>query len=121
VDLAVHFAIQWGTGERMDLIDFLIGMTLMNAMPHFVLGTWKARMFSAFGFGDTKNILYGLLNFLVSLALFVYKYGMESIALDGIYAGALALLLIYFLSGWFWYSLFHKKYYENAEANLAHK
>jgi vacuolar-type H+-ATPase subunit I/STV1 len=105
----------------MDLIDFLIGMTLMNAMPHFILGTWKARMFSAFGFGDTKNILYGILNFLASLALFVYKYGIKSIAQDGIYAGALALLLVYFLSGWFWYSLFHQKYYENAEANLANK
>ena len=102
----------------MDVTDFLIGFTLMNAMPHFVLGTWKARMFSAFGFGNTKNILYGVLNFLASLGLFVYKYGAQKIAQNGIYAGALVLLMIYFLTGWFWYSIFHKKYYENAETNL---
>jgi hypothetical protein len=105
----------------MDIIDFLIGMTLMNAMPHFVLGTWKARMFSAFGFGNTKNILYGILNFLVSLGLFVYKYGAKNIFQQGMYAGALLLLIIYFLTGWFWYSSFHKKYYDNAQANLANK
>ena len=96
----------------MDTIDFLIGMTLMNAMPHFVLGIWKARMFSAFGFGDTKNILYGVLNFFASLGLFVYKYGIENIVQNGIYAGALGILVIYFLTGWFWYLIFHKKYYE---------
>ena len=96
----------------MDIIDFLIGMTLMNAMPHFVLGTWKARMISVFGFGDTKNILYGVLNFIVSLGLFVYKYGAENMVQNGIYAGALALLVIYFLTGWFWYLIFHKEYYE---------
>ncbi len=25
----------------MDLLDFLIGLTLINAMPHFVLGVWS--------------------------------------------------------------------------------
>jgi hypothetical protein len=35
-------------------IDFLIGLTLMNAMPHFVLGVWKGRMLSAFGFGNAS-------------------------------------------------------------------
>lgn len=39
----------------MNLIDLLIGLTLMNAMPHFILGVWKGRMLSAFGFGDYKN------------------------------------------------------------------
>jgi hypothetical protein len=97
----------------MTIIDFLIGMTLMNAMPHFILGVWKVRMFSAFGFGNTKNILYGILNFLISLGLFFYKYGAKPLAENGIYAGALAILIIYFLTGWYWYSIFHKKHYEN--------
>jgi len=60
----------------------------MNAMPHFVLGIWKARMFSAFGFGNTKNILYGVLNFIISLGLFLYKYGGQRLAENGIYATA---------------------------------
>ena len=45
----------------MNWIDFIISATLMNAMPHLVLGTWKGRMFSAFGFGDKQNIAYGFL------------------------------------------------------------
>jgi len=94
---------------------------LMNAMPHFLLGTWKVRMLSAFGFGNTKNIMYGVLNFLLSLGLFVYKYGMEKIIQDGIYAGALTLLIIYFLTGWFWYSIFQKKYDENVKPNLTNQ
>jgi len=98
----------------MTIVDFLIGMTIMNAMPHFVLGTWKARMFSAFGFGDTKNILYGILNFSISIALYLYKYGINRLTSSGIYLGALTLLIIYFLTGWFWYRIFHKNHYEKA-------
>ena len=96
----------------MDLVDFFIGLTLMNAMPHFILGTWKGRMFSAFGFGDMKNILYGILNFSISIGLFLYKHGAKQLVENGIYAGALAILLIYFLTGWYWHSIFHKNYYE---------
>jgi len=96
----------------MNIIDFLIGLTLMNAMPHFVLGVWKGRMLSAFGFGDTKNMLYGVLNFALSLGLFVSKYGIAQLFRNGIYAGALILLLIYFLTARLWYSLFHQKHVE---------
>ena len=98
----------------MDIVDLLIGMTLMNAMPHFVLGVWKARMLSAFGFGNTKNIAYGILNFIISIGLFLYKYGSARLMENGIYVGALVLLVIYFLTGWFWYWIFHKKHYEKA-------
>ena len=93
----------------MNIIDLLIGLTLMNAMPHFVLGIWKGRMLSAFGFGNTKNILYGLLNFVISLSLFVSRYGIEQLLKNGIYLGALLILIIYFLTGSFWYTLFRQK------------
>jgi hypothetical protein len=99
----------------MNIIDLIIGMALMNAMPHFVLGVWKGRIVSAFGFGDTQNILYGLLNFTISVALFLYKYGMAQLLENGIYAGALILLVIYFLTGKYWYSIFHKKHYKNTQ------
>ena len=92
----------------MTLIDVVIGMTLMNAMPHFVLGVWKGRMFSAFGFGNKQNIFYGLLNFLVSIGLVLYKYGLEGITKNGIYTGAIIILVIYFLTAPFWYKLFKK-------------
>lgn len=92
----------------MNFIDFLIGATLMNAMPHFVLGVWQGRMFSAFGFGNRQNILYGLLNFTLSLALFLYTYGPNGLAQNAIYSGALTLLVIYLLTGQFWYKLFRQ-------------
>lgn len=96
----------------MNLIDFLIGLTLMNAMPHYILGTWKQRMISAFGFGDQANIAYGLLNYAVSISLFLYQYGAGQLLENGIYAGASSVFLIYFLTGPFWRRLFQK---ENVE------
>jgi hypothetical protein len=93
----------------VSIVDFLIGATLMNAMPHFVLGVWKGRMFSAYGFGDTKNILYGLTNYALSLGLFLLSYRPAQLLHHGIYAGAMALLLIYFLTGQFWHRLFQAK------------
>ena len=96
----------------MNILDFLIGLTLMNAMPHFILGIWKGRMLSAFGFGNTKNILYGVLNFALSLGLFIFRYGIEQVFKNGIYAGALVLLLIYFLTGRLWYFFFQQRHSE---------
>ena len=72
----------------MNWIDFIIGATLMNAMPHLVLGIWKGRMFSAFGFGDKQNIAYGFLCLTISVGLFIYKYGIDKILDNGIYSGA---------------------------------
>lgn len=71
----------------------------MNAMPHLVLGIWKGRMFSAFGFGNKQNIAYGFLCLAISLCLYIYKYGLPNILDNGIFAGALAILVIYFLRG----------------------
>lgn len=93
----------------MTFIDFLIGFFLMNAMPHFVLGVWGGRMFSAFGFGNKQNIAYGLLNFCLSVGLFLFTYGLEGLQANGIYAGALFILLIYLLTGHFWQKLFKEK------------
>ena len=87
----------------MKIIDFIIGATLMNAMPHLVLGIWGGRMFSLFGFGNKKNIAYGFLCLIISVSLYAYQYGFENILQNGIYGGALVLLLIYFLTGRFWY------------------
>jgi hypothetical protein len=93
----------------MNLIDFIIGATLMNAMPHLVLGIWKGRMISAFGFGNKQNIAYGFLCLVISVSLFTYQYGINKIFDNGIYSGALTILLIYFITGQFWYKLFNKK------------
>jgi len=91
------------------ILDFIIGATLMNAMPHLVLGIWKGRMFSIFGFGNKQNIAYGSLCLIASISLYIYNHGLEKMLEDKIYCGALALLLIYFITGKFWYWLFNKR------------
>jgi hypothetical protein len=94
------------------IIDFIIGLTLINTIPHFVLGIWKGRMFSGLGFGNTANILYGILNFMISISLFVYKYGFSGMLDNGIYLGALFVLISYFIVGKICYTYFHERYYK---------
>ncbi|HEV8513318.1 MAG TPA: hypothetical protein VGQ59_08575 [Cyclobacteriaceae bacterium] len=95
------------------ILDFLIGLTLINTIPHFVLGIWKGRMFSGLGFGNTANIGYGIINFIISISLFLYKYGFSGLLENGIYLGALFVVFCYFLVGKLCYTYFHKKYNEN--------
>jgi hypothetical protein len=94
------------------IIDFIIGLTLINTIPHFVLGIWKGRMFSGLGFGNTQNIIYGIINFVISISLFVYNYGLAGIPENGIYLGAIFVLISYFIVGKLCYTFFHKKYFE---------
>ncbi len=93
----------------MNIIDFLTGLTLMNAMPHFVLGIWKGKMMSGFGMGNTKNILWGLTNFMLSIGLFIYKYGVKGLLQNPIYLGALSVLVVFFLSAKLWYKYYYKE------------
>jgi hypothetical protein len=89
----------------------------MNAMPHFVLGVWRGRMLSAFGFGDHKNIVYAFVNFAIALDLFLWRYGLAGLARNGIFAGALAILLIYFLTGRMWFRLFSAPVHREARVD----
>ncbi len=91
---------------NMTIIDFLIGFTLMNAMPHFLFGVLKIRFFSAFGFSPQGNIAYGFLNVAIALALFHGEYGFQSLPNHAIVIGACAMLLIYLVSGRFFYNRF---------------
>jgi len=94
---------------ELTLIAFIIGLTLMNAMPHFILGTFQARMLSGFGFGNRANRAYGLLNFAISLTLYIYTYSLGGLLSGGIYLGALVVLLIHFVTGKFFYNLFREE------------
>ena len=87
----------------MELIDVVIGLTLMNAMPHFVIRTWRGRLLSLFGTGPRANLAYSLLNVSASLGLFVATYGVSGLAHNGLYVGALLILLIYYVTGDFFY------------------
>lgn len=93
----------------MDIIDFLIGMTVMNAMLHIALGHWKGRMLTTFGFGNMKNLAYGVFNLAISLSLYIYQYGTDHLLSNGMYLGGLTVLLIVLFFGNFFYQLFKEK------------
>lgn len=90
----------------MSFIDFFIGFFLMNAMPHFILGKWNQRMLSGFGYGDRANQWYSLANLAVSLALFIYHYGAAGLLVNGMYVGALTILIAFYILGGLWKKIF---------------
>jgi len=92
----------------MNILDLIIGITLMNAMPHFILGVWKGKMLSGFGTGNTQNILWGLSNFLVSISTFIFKYGWEGLLENQIYLGAAFIIVTFFFTSYFWYKYYNK-------------
>lgn len=93
----------------MNIIDLLTGLTLMNTMPHYVLGMWKVKMLSGFGMGNARNVLWALCNFVASVALFIYQYGIEGFVKNQIYTGAMIVLATFFFTSPFWYRYFYKK------------
>jgi hypothetical protein len=92
----------------MNILDFIIGATLMNAMPHFILGVWKGKMLSGFGMGNAQNILWGLFNFAASVALFLFKYGLEGLAQHQMYLGAVFITVTFFFTSYFWQRYFYR-------------
>ena len=99
----------------MNFIDFLIGLTMVNTLPHFTLGIWKGRILSLFGFGDKQNIAYGILNFVVSVSLFHYKYGLENVLEHSWFVGGMFVAIAYFIAGRFLFKQWHANYYKKFE------
>ena len=99
----------------MNVMDFIIGLTLVNALPHLTLGIWKGRMLSGLGIGNTQNILYSLVNVSISLGLFLYQYGLDGLWENGIYLGGLFVAVMYYLTGKLFYTLFHKRFYDRQD------
>ncbi|MEP2989968.1 MAG: hypothetical protein ABJN65_01870 [Parasphingorhabdus sp.] len=91
-----------------NIIDFLIGFLLMNAMPHMLFGLMNIRFFSAFGFSPLGNLAYAELNIIAALTLFHFQYGISSLTDQGFIVGALAMLTIYMLTGKFFFNRFQK-------------
>lgn len=81
----------------------------MNAMPHYILGVWKGKMLSGFGTGNLKNILWGITNFLVSISLFIYKYGIDGLKTNMIYTGGCIVLVTFFFTAHFWYRYYNRQ------------
>jgi len=86
----------------MNWLDFVIGLTLVNALPHYMLGVWKQPMLSGFGVGHSKNIIWGSLNLVLSLSLFLYAYGVDGLLEHGMYTGAAIIVVTFFITSHFW-------------------
>lgn len=93
----------------MNWIDFVIGALLMNAMPHYVLGVWKAKMLSGFGTGNTKNIVWGLINAIASFTLFFVNYGWRGLETHPMFCGAAFILIMFLITSWFWQWWYYKR------------
>ncbi len=94
---------------QFNSIDFLIGFFLMNAMPHMLFGLIRLRFLSLFGFSSGGNLLYALVNLGAAGGLYHYQYGINAILRDGIALGAMAILLIYLITGRFLVIFFQDK------------
>ncbi len=97
----------------MNWIDFLIGFTMVNGVPHFILGIYGCRMLSLFGYSRWGNIAYGLLNTVVSIGLFLYQYGVDGIWQNGIFVGGMFIVVAYILTGKLVHYLFHTKHFDS--------
>ncbi len=93
---------------ELNILDFLIGFFLMNAMPHVLFGKLKIRFLSGFGFGDRANLAYAAASIVVVLVLFHIRYGIQNLLSNGIVLGAGTMILIYFLTITFFHNLFRR-------------
>lgn len=93
----------------MNLIDFIIGGLLMNAMPHFIFGITNVKYLGMFGFSTTGNIVYSLLQFGVCLILFHLQYDITHLFENGMFMGGLTVLISFYLFGRILFKLFNRK------------
>nr|WP_321222898.1 hypothetical protein [uncultured Psychroserpens sp.] len=85
----------------MNYIDFIIGALLVNAMPHLIFGLTKTHFLGLFGYSSKGNIGYAILQFMICIVLFCYKYGYEALLNNGYLIGGLTVLILYFIFGKF--------------------
>lgn len=94
---------------NLPIIDFFIGLTLVNIIPHYLVGILKIRFLGLYGFGAKQNIAYAWTSLLASFVLFHINYGLTSIMDHLWYAGGLFAALAYLLLGKILVKFFREK------------
>ena len=94
---------------KLNILDFLTGFLLMNAMPHLIFGIIRLRFLSLFGFSAGGNLLYALVNVIAAAAIYHYQYDITSIKQDGFLLGALTMFGLFLITGRFLVDLFQPK------------
>ncbi|NOZ38838.1 MAG: hypothetical protein GXP24_01260 [Planctomycetes bacterium] len=77
------------------LIDFLIGFGAVNSLPHYLFGRMNIGVLSLFGHSAKGNLCYAAFCLLLSLGLFAYKYGFNSIGEHMMLVGVLCVVFAY--------------------------
>ena len=95
---------------KLNILDFLTGFFLMNAMPHLIFGIIRLRFLSLFGFSAVGNLLYALVNIGVAGAIYHYQYVIISIKHDAILLGAMTMFVIFAITGRFLIGFFQAKH-----------
>ena len=81
------------------IIDFFIGLTMVNVLPHYLFGILRIRMLSLYGFGDKQNIAYAWTSLIVSIILFHINHGILNILDHPWYPGGMFVILAYLILG----------------------
>lgn len=92
----------------MNIIDFLIGALLVNAMPHLIFGLTKTHFLGLFGYSPKGNIFYAILQFTLCIFLYYFNYGYKEIVNNGYLIGGLTVLILYFIFGKFLVNFYEK-------------
>ena len=90
------------------VLDFLMGLFLANALPHYMVGILNVRFLSLFGYSGHSNIYYGYFCVGLSLIFFHLNYGIVTLSSHAVYLGGLSLVIIYFITGRFLIKFFQK-------------
>lgn len=93
----------------MNLIDFIIGGLLANAMPHLIFGLTKTHFLGLFGYSPKGNIMYAIVQFILCIILFCLNYEYKNLLENGYLVGAITVLVLYFIFGKFLVKFYGKK------------
>jgi hypothetical protein len=93
----------------MNLIDFIIGGLLANAMPHLIFGLTNTHFLGLFGYSAKGNIMYALLQFTLCIILLLVNYNFSQLLNNGILIGGLTVLVLYLVFGKFLVKFYQKK------------
>ena len=93
----------------MNIVDFIIGVLIVNSLAHYIFGITKTRYLGLFGYSSKGNIAYGVLQFVVAIVLLLINNSFEEILSNGFVVGGLLVLMLFLVFGRFTLKLFGDK------------
>ena len=80
-------------------MDLLIGILMIHAVPHLILGLWNRQFYSPLGKSSTANLFYGVIVALLAAGLFLKNYGLDGLMENGIFLGGFVAIVLYAVFG----------------------